>query len=207
MKKLSGLILVTLICSYLLSCSDLSEISYKDVADTSSVRGKSANTDLYSYYDDLAIFFDTSESRIYYILYSAPKSSQFADEIEVLGLSENQLKLSIRDIESVSIVTYSLGGKIYGVGWTEGSQALQNILDPDGDEILETPTDNPGDEIVCNCFSESAPMPSNCDHGGEGATSCSVEEATPLYTIACSVSCGTGYIACCTADANWQYEQ
>jgi len=39
-----------------------------------------------------------------------------------------------------------------------------------------------------------ADLPSGCDDGGEGATSCSI---TGDNGQACSVSCGAGYYACC----------
>lgn len=41
-----------------------------------------------------------------------------------------------------------------------------------------------------------------CDHGGEGATSCSISSSHGD----CSVSCGTGYYACCVK-GSWSTEQ
>jgi hypothetical protein len=36
----------------------------------------------------------------------------------------------------------------------------------------------------------------SCSSGGEGAISCSIESNPPFFT-GCSVTCSTGYYACC----------
>ncbi|MDX1942655.1 MAG: hypothetical protein SFU99_18970 [Saprospiraceae bacterium] len=55
--------------------------------------------------------------------------------------------------------------------------------------------ENPGD-ASCRCR-ENASSGSDCDAGGPGAQDCSVGGGSPPDECNCSVTCSSGYFACC----------
>lgn len=53
-----------------------------------------------------------------------------------------------------------------------------------------------GATVICE---ENCEAVANCDSGGPGATTCNQSYSTPAppNPSSCSVTCGTGYYACC----------
>jgi hypothetical protein len=168
---------------------------------------KASSTDLYRYYDNVALFYDQSEAVVYYLLYDAIPSGQIqADDIEIVGKYDNPTRLKVRDIKSGTVHEHTLSANIYGIGLADGASSVDAILEQTqgGGYVLPDVIDGT-EGIACNCFASGETLPDNCDHGGAGSSGCSVTESTPLYEISCSVDCNGSHIACCTADADWDY--
>jgi len=53
----------------------------------------------------------------------------------------------------------------------------------------------PPQEATCTCYPST--WTGSCDSGGAGSTDCSVSVTVGPVTSECSVSCATGYTACC----------
>ncbi|NBC08937.1 MAG: hypothetical protein GVY26_17230 [Bacteroidetes bacterium] len=176
-------------------------------SEAKAIETRTSSTDLYRYYDNVALFYDQSEAVVYYLLYDAIPSDQIqANNIEVVGKYDNPVKLKVRDIKSGTVYEHTLSADIYGIGLADGASSVEAILEQTqgGGYVLPDVIDGT-EVIVCNCFESGETLPDNCDHGGAGSSGCSVTESTPMYEISCSVDCNSSHVACCTADANWNY--
>lgn len=194
-----------LMLSMFMSCEKFSNnLSSETVnTDTEVVQTRSLSSDSYEYYNNVALFHDHSDSAVYFLRYDRLPSSRIQlDKIEVLGKYDNPVRLEIKDNKTNTIHQIGFTTDIYGIGFIDGASSVQAILDPVVGGGFTLPEVMDGEAIACNCF-ETTDIPDNCDHGGTGSTSCSVTESTPLYEVSCSVSCGGGTVACCTADADW----
>lgn len=176
-------------------------------SEAKAIETRTSSADLYRYYDNVALFYDQSENVVYYLLYDAIPSGQIqADDIEVVGKYDNPARLKVRDIKSGTVHEHTLSADVYGIGLADGASSIEAILEQNqgGGYVLPDVIDGT-EGIVCNCFESGETLPDNCDQGGAGASACSVKESTPRYEVSCSVDCYNFHIACCTADANWDY--
>lgn len=84
-----------------------------------------------------------------------------------------------------TFVGYGLN-RVTGFSWNEDIASFRaNTYGIPGDPP-------PEDALICKCYT-SETVPSNCDSGGAGSSSCSTSSSGD----SCSVSCDSGYDACC----------
>jgi len=180
---------------FVVACGDNQGMSPADESAATS-------TDTYRYYEDIALFYDRSESEVYFLLYNHPPSERVqASQIELLGQYEDPARLEIRDGDNDAIREIFLDQEVYGLGVIDGASSVKAILERSEDGEYTLPSSMNSGAIGCNCIEKGATIPDNCDHGGEGAKSCSARDATPLREAACSVYCrAETHLACCTAE-------
>jgi len=84
------------------------------------------------------------------------------------------------------------------LGTYEGNGLIKLYGDDIYNAFVAIPTGPypPVSEFSCKC-NTTATSASNCTSGGTGATACSTNSGIGSINTGCSVTCGTGYYACC----------
>lgn len=108
--------------------------------------------------------------------------------------------LVIRNLNDASLITFSVGSIVNGIGHFKGTKFNEELLSTSssGVVLVDYP---PIDALSCKCHPVAEVLNFVCEHGGEGSTACEVTDGGTTgpvsWTNHCSVSCGTGYFACC----------
>jgi len=139
------------------------------------------------------------ESRKYMVIYNVTKS-----KIHFLGVSDvNEQINSIKANPSLSAAITNLDCLGFGMTYMAGNWSSQkiagatykfpfNVLDYSNNNNPVSPENiiEPGNPVGVSCKIGS------CTSGGAGSSTCSITE---VFGISCSVSCNSGYYACCAS--------
>ncbi len=191
-------VLVPILCLLLQASCDKKNSKFDDGTENSSIQFMSAQYS-YVYLDEIAYFYDADYERLYFIQYDTliPNSSLSATVSNLIYNSDDK-KLSYTSGSDTFF--HILGEDIYGLGQLDESLAIDaSLLISSGGSYTfnpSYPSDSEG--IKCNCFPYNQ-VPSNCDAGGTGSTSCSITVAGD----GCSTDCASS-VACCTRDAEFE---
>ena len=95
-----------------------------------AVQTRPSSSDSYKYYSNVALFYDQSDSEVYFLRYDSLPSTQIQlDEIEVLGKYDNPVRLEIKDLKTNTTHQIGLSTDIYGIGLIDGASSVQAILE------------------------------------------------------------------------------
>lgn len=146
--------------------------------------------------DKNAVFYDVKNDVFYLLQTNAklniPTKCSFVEY-------QNGL-LTILDVATSTPVSYALSENIYGVSKMKGNKYNEVLLSKRKTRFVEA-KDAKLDAIVaavvpCGC--RIVGSGSECQSGGSGSTSCSTSGRIGAFgERSCSVSCNSGYYACC----------
>lgn len=202
-KNLFYFFFLLLASSVIISCQTKSDSSIY------TFEPRNTSSDDFIFYDSLGLFWDASESVIYFLKFNSLPSNSLGEVIEFESYNDStDPQLVIKTNLSTSAVydTFTFSQNIYGIGTLSGNDAIDMYMNEENGTY--TFPDQPEvQEVACDCFRQETVPPENCQHGGRGTSGCSASDSGPLYDKSCSVKCKSGYYACCNDhDVTWQWE-
>lgn len=144
------------------------------------------------------IFYDPA-SEVFYVLQTTQKLD--VPTTCTFVAYEKKGALTIRDEASNSSTAYVLNTTTYGISAMKGKKYAEKLLTTDSKNRISF-VNNIDDVFVgaFACVCHGVGTSHLCQHGGPGSSGCSVTDGGSVgvgWENGCSVSCNTGYYACC----------
>lgn len=162
---------------------------------------------VFAFCDKYALFYRASDAKFFAVQYEV-KPQLSVSNMAITNVSDGNLTVQDLSTGVLHSFKFSPSGaneyEVFGVitFWGKDYQDTFLTTDSNGHSTFKTyvlPTGGDILNVKCGCNKEGSS--GSCDHGGEGATECSVNDSGGVGTInwdnGCQVACKSGYYACC----------